>query len=292
QTKRGAGGLGKPNSLADVYGSGWITAGAGSVVLLWGAAGDPIVELSHLKQPDEEVGPLRLAHDHVAGRTSVVEGADVFSLLSAGPQSAGSIASWIYGEKASEAEVAKIRRKLDRLVAEGLARRVDPGPTKGGAGGGSSGVRFEVVSGPTTLVSEAADEPSGSDRRTTDGFSVSAGRATDAVFSAERPASTDERPTLDLISAGRATDAATDATDAQRPTIAPPSIGGREVVGRRSSAAIDGAQECPRCHQSVERLFTAVLGDWPALCGVCAYPDPSTRPGAEKEEENDETDPY
>lgn len=42
----------KPRALADVFGSIWITAGAGSVVLLWGEAGDPIVEL----RPPEAAG--------------------------------------------------------------------------------------------------------------------------------------------------------------------------------------------------------------------------------------------
>jgi replicative DNA helicase len=48
QRKNAASG-GKPKGLEDVYGSTWITAGAGSVILLWGEAGDPVVELSHLK---------------------------------------------------------------------------------------------------------------------------------------------------------------------------------------------------------------------------------------------------
>ncbi len=46
----------KPRTLADAYGSVWLTAGCGSVLLLWGEAGDPIVELSHLKQPAGESG--------------------------------------------------------------------------------------------------------------------------------------------------------------------------------------------------------------------------------------------
>jgi hypothetical protein len=54
--KRGANGT-KPTELADVYGSAWLTAGAGSVLLLWGAAGDLLVEMKHLKQPVGEVGP-------------------------------------------------------------------------------------------------------------------------------------------------------------------------------------------------------------------------------------------
>jgi KaiC/GvpD/RAD55 family RecA-like ATPase len=49
----------KPTTLSDVYGSTWLTAGAGSVILLWGEAGWPIVELSHLKQPAGDDRPVR-----------------------------------------------------------------------------------------------------------------------------------------------------------------------------------------------------------------------------------------
>lgn len=41
QTKRGAGGTGPPDTLADVYGSVWITAGAGSVILAVGGGRRP-----------------------------------------------------------------------------------------------------------------------------------------------------------------------------------------------------------------------------------------------------------
>ena len=57
-TKRGAGG-GPPTSVADVYGSAWITNGTGSIVLLAGDPGDPIVGFRHVRAPAEEVGPFR-----------------------------------------------------------------------------------------------------------------------------------------------------------------------------------------------------------------------------------------
>jgi replicative DNA helicase len=50
----------KPTSLADVYGSRWITAGAGSILMMWGDPGDSIVELTHIKQPAQDVGPIEL----------------------------------------------------------------------------------------------------------------------------------------------------------------------------------------------------------------------------------------
>lgn len=61
----------RPDKLSDVYGSEWLTAGMGSVALLWGQPGSSNIELRHLKQPMETVGPLSLVHDHKEGRTFV-----------------------------------------------------------------------------------------------------------------------------------------------------------------------------------------------------------------------------
>jgi replicative DNA helicase len=72
-----------PTTLADVYGSAWITAGAGSVLLIWGEAGDTDVSIRQLKQPGETIGPLTAHHDHEAGTTTT----DPFSAVE---ESAGS----------------------------------------------------------------------------------------------------------------------------------------------------------------------------------------------------------
>lgn len=303
QTKRGAGGLGKPTSLADVYGSGWITAGAGSVVLLWGAAGDPVVELSHLKQPASEVGPLRVLHDHDAGHSAVFQGVDLLSLLASGPQTASAVASMVYGDGASDASVAKARRKLDRLVRDGLATRLDE-PTRGGThagqSGGSQGARYALVPLPpvTNFSTDASADstdarptrpPAGfgegqvrgdfsTDARPTV-FPVSAGQTTDAksfMFSTD---ATDARPTRYPVTAGQTTDGSTDATDAPRPTLAPPSIGGR-VVGAQQSL---NSLECDRCHTVAERLIGPAGGR--QVCPACAYPNPADRPGHHEEED-------
>jgi hypothetical protein len=53
-----------PNTIDDVYGSTWITSGAGSVISLWGAPGDSVVAWSHLKQPAGEIGPMKVTHEH------------------------------------------------------------------------------------------------------------------------------------------------------------------------------------------------------------------------------------
>jgi replicative DNA helicase len=112
-------GAGKPNRLSDVYGSRWITAGCGSVVMLWGEPGDPVVDLTHLKQPDEEVGPFQVVHDHLAGTSSVVEHVDAYTIVmrSAHGVTAAEVASALFGDEARNSR-EKARRQLDRLVAE------------------------------------------------------------------------------------------------------------------------------------------------------------------------------
>src|SRR5690606_11186386 len=71
--------------LADVYGSRWITAGAGSVIALNGGSGDPIIDLRHLKQPDEEVGPLSAAFDFETGDMTIQAGTDILEVIARTP---------------------------------------------------------------------------------------------------------------------------------------------------------------------------------------------------------------
>jgi hypothetical protein len=121
-------GQGKPKALADVYGSRWLTAGAGSVVLLWGEPGDLIVELRHLKQPADEVGPFRIVHDHVRGSSSIHEHVDLETVLvtSRGGLTVKDAARLIFESDDPKAnEIEKARRKLERLVERKLAERRD-----------------------------------------------------------------------------------------------------------------------------------------------------------------------
>lgn len=134
--RKGVGGA-KPKTLEDLYGSTWIAAGAGSVLLLWGQAGDPVVELVHLKQPAEEVGPLKVEHDHVAGVSTVTRGFDTLRYLTLRPGGATTIdvaRAMFERTDPTDAQRAKARRQLDRLVREGLTA-TPGGGTSGGAGG-------------------------------------------------------------------------------------------------------------------------------------------------------------
>jgi replicative DNA helicase len=137
----------KPNTLDDVYGSAWITAGAGSVILLWGRAGDPIVELSQLKQASGEVGPAKVSIDFPTGELEVLEGTDPLSLLRQTPQgvSAQDAASVLYGSTERGA-VVRARRQLDRLVDRGWAHRQE-GQTLKGQGARKAPDRYHLARG-------------------------------------------------------------------------------------------------------------------------------------------------
>jgi replicative DNA helicase len=134
--KRGADGK-APTSLADVYGSAWLTAGAGSVLLLAGDAGDPIVRAVHLKQPMEAWGPAEVAHDHAKGTSTIHTRVDLLELVAlhrtVTPLSA---ARELYGtEKPTRADVERARRRLENLVTSGKVEK--RAGRAGGADGGS-----------------------------------------------------------------------------------------------------------------------------------------------------------
>lgn len=118
----------KPSKLDDVYGSTWITSGLGSVLLLWGEPGDVLIELTHLKQPREEIGPWNLHHDHIKGLTSVAAKPDLVTLAHrAGTAGLTAIqASELLYEKTdvSRNDVEKTRSKLERLAESGKLAKV------------------------------------------------------------------------------------------------------------------------------------------------------------------------
>ncbi len=109
--------------LSDVYGSRFITAGAGSVIALNGGSGDPIIDLRHLKQPDEEVGPLRVLLDFTTGEMSISEGTDIVDVVNRGPDgiTATDAARILYDtDSPTKPEKERARRKLTSLVDKQL----------------------------------------------------------------------------------------------------------------------------------------------------------------------------
>lgn len=135
-TKRGANG--NPiGDIGDVYGSTWLTSGSGSVILLTGNPGDPIIGMKHLKQPSDEVGPYRLNHDQAAGTMSISHGTDLVDLVrGAGPGglSTKAAASAIFEtERPTRNDIEKARRRLSKLADDNLLiaqERTTPGGGK------------------------------------------------------------------------------------------------------------------------------------------------------------------
>ncbi|MCW2738878.1 AAA family ATPase [Nocardioides sp.] len=125
----------KPTKLEDVYGSAWLTAGAGSVVILIGEAGDPVVEWRHLKQPAEPVGPLTIEHDQQAGTSAIYDGTDPYEFIrkagDAGITVRDFCGKWLGPADPSTREgrnaIAKARRKLDSYVQLERAECIVPG---------------------------------------------------------------------------------------------------------------------------------------------------------------------
>jgi len=67
-------------TVADVFGSMWLSSGTGSIIMLTGQPGDPIVGFRHIRQPAQEVGPLMLSHDESTGTISVLSVTDPVAL--------------------------------------------------------------------------------------------------------------------------------------------------------------------------------------------------------------------
>jgi hypothetical protein len=160
-TKRGPAGA-PISSVADVYGSTWLTSGCGSIILLAGEPGDPIVSFRHVKQPAEEVGPWQLLHDQRAGHLCVDFQIDLVDLVkSTGVDglTAKAAATAITGKaNPSRAEVEKARRKLDQKAEDGVLVRVG-----GGRGGNYAGAKGSAPAAwfLATSINHASITPNG-----------------------------------------------------------------------------------------------------------------------------------
>jgi hypothetical protein len=119
----------KPRTLSDVYGSQWLTSGAGSVLLLWGEAGDPVIDLNQLKPVIGEGANMRVLVDHEHGtleRQGDFDPAVMLAKAGDNGLTAADAARLLYeADKPSRAQVEKARRQLERLVKCGLADRID-----------------------------------------------------------------------------------------------------------------------------------------------------------------------
>ena len=251
--KRGANGA-KPKELADVYGSAWLTAGAGSVALLWGAAGDPVVEFVHLKQPAGEVGPWRLEHDHAAGTTRIFSGADLLSIVAGGghfgvtPTDAAKV---MFGTDApSDAEKVKARRSLKRLVEKGAVETYSR--ERDVYSGGKDQTYYRVPIQPVDNSPNPNEHPNDTPSR-------------------RRANNTNDTPTTpDHVSAGQPNEHPNDANDAGGPTTpAPVSIKtGRVDPGSEATSELPLQVACVGCFKPIPQHLADSLD---GRCSNCAW---------------------
>lgn len=120
-------------SIDNLYGSTWLTSGAGSVLLLTGDPGDPIVGLHHVKQPDATVGPFKVIHDQETGRSQVWQAADLVMLAGQpGGITALDAAKVLFEcDRPSPAERQKALRRLNRHASSGELMKAQGDQTKG-----------------------------------------------------------------------------------------------------------------------------------------------------------------
>lgn len=151
----------RPNKLSDVYGSRFLTASCGSVFMLWGEAGDPVVECLHLKQPGETIGPLTLLYDMHSGTATVHDAPDVLGSIIALGNSATvtQVAQRLFGvRKPKPALIERARRQLDGEVRNRRLRKLDAEPGDAAVYGIAEGSREGVTEGVTGVTADEYTE--------------------------------------------------------------------------------------------------------------------------------------
>ncbi|WP_161967020.1 AAA family ATPase [Mycobacterium marinum] len=133
-------------AVEKIYGSIWITGGAGSIIHLDGEPGDPIVRLTQVKKPDAEVGPYILSVDNSAGTISIFEEVDLVTMAGqpGGVTASAAAAALFESDKPSRAQKEKARRRLEKLREQGLLAAV----TVGGATAYTAATGLTVVEPP------------------------------------------------------------------------------------------------------------------------------------------------
>lgn len=131
--RKGQQGGTRPKTLDDVYGSTWITSGAGSVILLWGKAGDVVMELDHLKPPSEPVGPMSVIVNFESGDVTVEDEVDLHDMARKAPfgiQAEGAARAMFRCSEPDRNMVERARRRLKKHP--GLIEVVGEPPPNGG----------------------------------------------------------------------------------------------------------------------------------------------------------------
>lgn len=106
--------------LSDVYGSGWVTAGMGSVLSMWGAVGSSFFELTQLKSPTMVLDPLVVRRNDRTGGMEVIGGSLDWAWFFTEPHSIADLCKHMFGAETSRGNQEKARRQVHDLLARGV----------------------------------------------------------------------------------------------------------------------------------------------------------------------------
>ncbi|MER5944166.1 AAA family ATPase [Streptomyces sp. NPDC001928] len=118
----------EPNTLEDVYGSRWLTAGAGSVISLWqDEPGSPVISLRHIRAAGEKLRDTTLILDTVTGGLETEQAATLEDFITTHPDgfTVMEAAAALHGPKPTKGQREAIRGRLKRMAARG-ALGADP----------------------------------------------------------------------------------------------------------------------------------------------------------------------
>lgn len=114
-----------PTKIDDVYGNRWLTAGAGSVLCVWGEAGDQVVELTQLKTPMGLIQPTKMHIDFKTGEVSHQTKGDLLTFIGAFGSTgatAADVAVWNISTKPAARSLlnTRVRQGVLEIVPEVL----------------------------------------------------------------------------------------------------------------------------------------------------------------------------
>jgi AAA domain len=112
-------------SVDDAYGSRWLTAGCGSLILLSGQPGDPFVGFRHARCPASEVGLYQLLSFHDTGDITVPSSVDLIQMarIAEGGLTAKDAAKALFDKQNPDRnDIEKARRKLNKEIEKGTLR--------------------------------------------------------------------------------------------------------------------------------------------------------------------------
>lgn len=123
--------------LDDVYGSAWLTAGSGSVLLVAGNPGSGLFKVEQLKAPATFLPPMEVAVNYQTGRVERRTTRDLEQWLEnhGGPVTIRQATAYQYTLTEEEVDTESaaykdLRRRLEALVADGRVERTTGKPNK------------------------------------------------------------------------------------------------------------------------------------------------------------------